>query len=216
MDDLKEVVSLLFQLVPGFIAAWILYGLSSYPKPSQFERLVQALVFSFLIKVFVISEHLILLWIGRYWTLASWDNDAELLAGITTGILLGLVGSYFANNDKLYAAARALNLSTRTAFPSEWYGAFSRSPRYIVLHLKDRRRIYGWPLQWPSDPNVGYFELVEYLWLPEAEVDIERVLNSPVEDDSILVPTANVEFVEILRSVQEPDNGPKAIQSSPA
>jgi hypothetical protein len=46
MDDLKDVVSLLFQLVPGFIAAWILYGFSSYPKPSQFERLVQALVFA--------------------------------------------------------------------------------------------------------------------------------------------------------------------------
>lgn len=56
MEDLKDVVSLLLQLFPGFIAAWILYGFSSYPKPSQFERLAQALVFSFFVKVLLIPE----------------------------------------------------------------------------------------------------------------------------------------------------------------
>lgn len=64
MEDLKDVVSLLLQLFPGFIAAWILYGFSSYPKPSQFERLAQALVFSFFVKVLLIPERAFLFWVG--------------------------------------------------------------------------------------------------------------------------------------------------------
>ena len=174
MDDVsKDLVSLLLQLFPGFIAAWILYGLTSYPKPSQFERVAQALVFSFLVKVLVVPEHWALLYIGRMFPLAPWDEGAELFAATVTGIAFGLIISYFANNDRLYRVARALGLTRRTAYPSEWYGALTRKPKYVVLHLDGDRRISGWPLQWPSDPKHGHFELAAAAWLtkdPAAEL----------------------------------------------
>src|SRR5579863_10088047 len=171
MEDLKDVVSLLLQLFPGFIAAWILYGFSSYPKPSQFERLAQALVFSFFVKVLLIPDRAFLFWVGTFRSFGIWDDDSQLLAATFTGVAIGLGGAYFARNDKLYSGARILGLTRRTAYPSEWFGALTREPRYIVLHLKDGRRIFGWPLQWPSDPTAGYFELVESKWLQGATVD---------------------------------------------
>jgi hypothetical protein len=54
----------------------------------------------------VIPEELFLLWVGKYWSLAIWDSDAQLLAGTFTGASIGLAGSYFAHNDKLYACGK--------------------------------------------------------------------------------------------------------------
>jgi len=88
MDDLKEIAALLFELFPGFVAAWILYGLSSYPKPSQFERLAQALVLSFIVRVLIIPEQSILKWIGKYHAIAVWDGDSQLLAATVTGVAI--------------------------------------------------------------------------------------------------------------------------------
>ncbi len=49
-DNFLAVVAF---LLPGFITAWIFYGLTSHPKPSQFERTIQALIFTFIIQIFV-------------------------------------------------------------------------------------------------------------------------------------------------------------------
>lgn len=38
----KDVISLLQYLAPGFVLAWVYYGLTSQIKQSQFERIVQA------------------------------------------------------------------------------------------------------------------------------------------------------------------------------
>ena len=37
----KDVLALLTQLMPGFLTAWVVYGLTTYTKPPQFERVVQ-------------------------------------------------------------------------------------------------------------------------------------------------------------------------------
>ena len=41
-----DIVGVLTFLLPGFVAASILYSLTSYPKPSPFDRIVQALIFT--------------------------------------------------------------------------------------------------------------------------------------------------------------------------
>ncbi len=42
----KELVGIISYLLPGFLAAWIFYGLTAHPKPQPFERVVQALIFT--------------------------------------------------------------------------------------------------------------------------------------------------------------------------
>ena len=41
-----DIVGVLTFLLPGFVAASIFYSLTSYPKPSPFDRVVQALIFT--------------------------------------------------------------------------------------------------------------------------------------------------------------------------
>lgn len=46
MDSLfNNATTLLTFLLPGFLSAWVFYGLTSHPKPPQFERTAEALVF---------------------------------------------------------------------------------------------------------------------------------------------------------------------------
>ena len=42
----SEVVGVLTFLLPGFVAAAIFYSLTSHPKPSAFDRVVLALIFT--------------------------------------------------------------------------------------------------------------------------------------------------------------------------
>lgn len=214
MGDLpKDLTSLLVQLFPGFVAAWILYGLTAYPKPSQFERVVQALVFSFLIKALLPFEEQVLLLFGKLFVLGTWNDDAQLLASALTGVVFGLVGSYYANNDKLYKSARYLGLTKRTAFPSEWYGAFAEEPRYVVLHISGNRRITGWPRQWPSDPAAGHFMLMDAAWLTDDPAKPEIPLDG---NHSILIAAKDVEFVEILKPRKEIADGTETGKSTSA
>lgn len=62
MDVSKDILALLTQLMPGFLTAWVVYGLTTYTKPSQFERIVQALIYSFMVSALVaVAEPLLLL-----------------------------------------------------------------------------------------------------------------------------------------------------------
>ncbi len=189
-----ELINLLFQLMPGFLAAWVLYGFTAYPKPSQFERILQALIFSFLIKALLPIEKFFLVWVGNYFLIGLWDNDAQIFVTTITGLLFGLVTCYFANNDKFYAFARKCKLTKRKAYPSEWFGAFSEQITYVVLHLTDNRRIYGWPEQWPSEPKNGHFVLSNAVWLNKDDTEIVLVV-----EEKIMIAAEAVEMVEFVK-----------------
>lgn len=95
MDNLfSQATPLLLFLLPGFLSAWIFYGLTAHPKPSQFERTVEALVFTFVVKgitglIKMASSPLDLLLprgsgtmrvrrSGQYWQLPHWASGLPL------------------------------------------------------------------------------------------------------------------------------------------
>lgn len=206
----KDILTLLNQLLPGLVTAWVIYGLTSHPRPTQFERVVQALIYSFFIGALVAFEEKALLFAGRFYAFGYWDKSAELFASSLSALGLGLIISFFSNNDTFYKFARDKGFTTRTAFPSEWYGAFSQHPRYTVLHLRGGRRISGYPVDWPSEPTAGHFRLVDAAWVNEDRT--ETVLDG---DHSILIPAAEVELVELLKYREELPNGTKAAEPVP-
>jgi fructose-specific phosphotransferase system IIC component len=101
----RETISFLQYLLPGFVAAWIFYGLTSYPKPSQFERVIQALIFTLFVKAFLYVLMDIFLHIGHYLSLGVWDDSSNLVWSLIIAIVLGLLFSYYTNNDKIHLLA---------------------------------------------------------------------------------------------------------------
>jgi len=148
----KEVVSLIYSLLPGFLTAWIFYGLTAHPKRSPFERAVQALIFTALVRTFVVVVEKI----------GEWTEDTGFVWSILLAILLGHVLAYFANKNFYHTfLSKKFDLTQRTSYPSEWFSTFSRYKRYVILHLAGERRISGWPYEWPDHPDTGHFVLQE-------------------------------------------------------
>ncbi len=65
----SEIVAALTFLLPGLLAAVVFYSLTSHPKPSEFDRVVQALVFTTLgqAATWVIRPLISGIWEREYW-----------------------------------------------------------------------------------------------------------------------------------------------------
>jgi hypothetical protein len=192
----KDVLTLLTQLMPGFLTAWVVYGLTTYTKPPQFERVIQALIYSFLVSAVVAILEWTLLFAGKTVRFGLWDKSSELVASTAIALLLGLMLSYYMRTDSFFKLARRLRLTSRTPYPSEWYGAFAITPRYLVLHLTGGRRISGYPSEWPTEPTTGHFRLTNAAWIGDDNKEIS--LDS---DESILIEAKQVEMVELLKEI---------------
>jgi hypothetical protein len=198
----NNVVSILQFLLPGFVAAWIFYSLTSYSKPSQFERVVQALIFTLFIQAPVSIIKYLLLKLGVYWSIGNWSESSSLIASIFIAIVFGVVFSHFANNDKIHKYLRDKGITRETSFPSEWFGSFLNNVTFVVIHFNDERRLYGWPIEWPSEPTSGHFVIADPSWIEEngKEKRITGVSN-------ILVDVKDVKWVEFLEKTWEKENG---------
>lgn len=192
-----EIVGLLTFLLPGFVAAAIFYSLTSHPKPNAFDRVVQALIFTVVgqaitaVVVLSLNENAL----ESYTELGE---DRQLVLSVSVAVMLGLIATFVTNNDMLHSILRWLRITRETSYPSEWYSAFSRhSGCYVVLHLQGERRLYGWPVEWPSAPDNGHFRIAHAEWLVDEKGSQKQV---PVKGVSaILIPVAAVEMIEFLR-----------------
>lgn len=194
----SEVIGILIFLLPGFVTASIFYWLTSHPKPSVFDRVIQALIFTVIGRAItdVLQELLISVCKMEENSLLI-KNEAYVLS-VLVAVALALPFAYFSNNDTVHSILRYFRVTKETAYPSEWYSAFSRHPDcYVVLHLKGQRRLYGWPEEWPSRPDEGHFRIAEGEWLEEDK-------RTPAKGVSaILIPVGEVEMVEFLNNNPE-------------
>jgi hypothetical protein len=201
----KDVVALLQYLAPGFLVAWVYFGLTSHIKPSQFERVVQALVFTVAVQPIVALEKWVAEYVGaHFFRWGEWTETSALVSSLLTALVLGLGVSALTNTDKIHVLARKLKLSTRSGHPSEWFGAFCELQRYIVLQLKDGTRIYGWPTMWPSDATNGHFFVT----------DVTRYANHQTQPlpelEGVLIDAKDVASVEFVKPPQEPNHAQSA------
>lgn len=193
----RDVVLLLTYLLPGFLAAWVFYGLTSHAKPSQFERVVQALIFTFIVQTLIAPSRWVLERAGDFIALRPWDRAAEGFVSLALAIMLGTALAYFTNTDSVHKWLRSRGFTTRRSHPSEWYCVFSEKVTFVILHLNDGRRLYGWPKEWPVDPERGQFYVMLPSWITEdgSQIDLPQL-------DGLLVSARDVKWVEFLKSKQ--------------
>lgn len=206
MDQLtNELINLLQYLLPGFISAWIFYSLTSFKKGSQFERIIQALIFNMFIQLIVLFIKKCLFLLGNYLShqdirIFTWTSNTELTWSIIGAILLGVATSFLANNDIILKKLRDWNLSRESSHPSVWYGALREKVTYIVLHLDGERRLFGWPKEWPPDSEEGHILITNPSWLDgDNQIEMTGV-------ESILVDVKEIEYIEFMKTGEEEDS----------
>ena len=99
----SEVVGVLTFLLPGFVAAAIFYSLTSHPKPSAFDRVVLALIFT------VVGQAIVAALLAIDDTtrdIRQWIRDWELFSSVIVATALGLIASYASNTDTVHGILR--------------------------------------------------------------------------------------------------------------
>lgn len=195
-----QIIDILLFLLPGFVAAEVFYVLTAYPRPSTFERIVQALILTTIIKGIVwVWNRAELFFVGS----GVEETSAEIATSLFVAILFGLGWFWVVNRNVLGKWSRVLGVTKTTSRPSEWYSAFSRNAEcLVILHLKDKRRIYGWPIEWPGQPDKGHFLIDRGVWLNgESQVnDGDQPPSTPL-GPSTLVPASEVGMVEFIPAI---------------
>ncbi|HGS6999623.1 TPA: DUF6338 family protein [Klebsiella pneumoniae] len=203
MESLSsELFNILKFLLPGFLTAWIFHAFTSYPKPSQFERVVQALIFTVFVQAFTFFVKFVCIAFGKkFFVLGAWTSDTGLTWSYISAVAIGLIFSYAANTDRFHSLLRKLKLTKQTSYHCEWFGAFqARETSWVVLHLIDDKRIYGWPHEWPSDPTKGHFVLMYPAW-----IDGDKYIDLP-QVESIIFKVSDIKWVEFIKASEESNN----------
>ena len=186
----SDVVNVLIFLLPGFVAASLFQSLISNPKPSGFDVIVRAFIFT----IFIHLGAQGVFWAANVapWTI-TFSGTWEVVTLLVVSVVFGLVSAYAWNNDALHGLLRRLNVTRESSYQSAQYSAFAfHGNCYVVLHLKGNQRLYGWPTEWPSQPEDKHFLIEECEWLDEDK----RI---PIKGVSyILIPASEVEMVEFL------------------
>jgi len=138
---------------------------------------------------------------GEFMVLGTWNQQVEIAVSVVLAVILGGIFAYFSNNDKFHELVRKIGVSKETSYPSEWFGEFSKRISYVVLHLDGERRIYGWPIEWPSRSDEGHFSLLHAAWLDGNE---ETPLSGV---EAILIPASSVTMVEFMKKIEEDVDG---------
>jgi len=198
----QAMISILSYLLPGFIAAAVIFSLTPMPRPSPFERIVQALVLTIIVQAALIALRAALIWIGAHWrTFGTWSEDLRVVMSVVLAVVLGMLWARFLNNDAIHSVLRRTGFTRQTSSASEWYGVLSKNSRYVVLHLKGARRLYGWPEEWPSYADQGHWVITQSVWLDgEKETPATGVAK-------MLVPAGEVEMVEMMEHIPTSSEG---------
>ncbi|WP_309915254.1 DUF6338 family protein [Xanthomonas sp. 1678] len=208
MDGLfSQATPLLMFLLPGFLSAWIFYGLTSHPKPSQFERTVEALVFTFVVQGATNLVKIGFLTCGKIWSIGPWTNDTQTIWSIVAATALGIGVAAAVNKDTFHSWLRRWGFTSRTSHPSEWFCVLDSNPAYVILQLQDGRRLTGWPKEWPVSSSTGQFYLQQPAWITEegSVVDLATL-------DGIIIHATDVRWVEVFpKETIEDDKSAKGI-----
>lgn len=208
----SELIALFLRLLPGLLAAVAFHALTPYPKRDVFERVVAALIFTLFAQLLVWGIQSLTFRIGDCgWILGKWSEDTELAWGAAVGLLMGVAWAHVVNNGLTHRLLRKLGTTKKTSLPTQWFSAFSRYERFVILHFTNGRRLMGWPLEWPDEPEEGHFLVERAGWILE---DGQKAEMHQIE--VFLVSAKEVEAVEFLRFNDDPRlaNAQAAIESA--
>lgn len=192
----KDIIFLLQYVVPGLVSAWVFFALTPTIRPSPFERVAQALIFTWFVQLFVEAVKWLLFCVGDLVGSSSFLGQiAQQFITVFVAISLGVFFAYLVKNDSLHARLRCLGVTGSSSSPTVWVSVFKRlTSNYVVLNFVDGRRLQGFPKEWPTEPNNGYFFIINAAWLKEEEeVDLGEAI------EGLLIDASDIEFVEFFK-----------------
>jgi hypothetical protein len=191
-------------LLPGFSAAYVVQALATRRAQSDFERVIEALVFSFIIYVCYIPLNSGKLPFHIQDDLAGKGNETVLwepaqlawLAAVTTVFAVVAVAYIRLDGNRLF---RAVGLTERTTRNSIWNDIFEREAiddQPVQVELADGRSVLGILLYYSDTSEEGSVYLKDASWVVEGDQTI------PIPGPGILLTkSCDIRSVSLLNPV---------------
>jgi len=208
-----SAIYVLLILLPGFVTLFVETSISYQRQTSGTFFIAKALVYSFInYSLFSITGFSLISWtisdishqarriiINPIW----FDAFVMLFISVVTGLGIGL----FKNKDLHMRFARRLGLTRRTSRASIWLDIFhdkysKKNEReiknreniygaYVIVFLKDGRRVYGWPEYFSDDYNDGpVLFLTNAAWISDDGNEVE------IPYPGILINGSQIELIQ--------------------
>jgi hypothetical protein len=146
-----QAFAVLLVLLPGFLSARIVLMLCARPKQTELDKVVEALLFSFityLLFSLTLGSELPLSWSSRVeqgTTHYSLEIHRWRMALLTAYAgLLGFVWGWVVNHDVLLKWLRKGGFTQRSSRSSVWNDIFHVLRGTVQIQLKDGRMVRGW------------------------------------------------------------------------
>ena len=202
MNLTYETINIFFLLIPGFISTRILDSVVTRNDKDNLGKVIEALVFSFLIyaiaNIFYKWEPLIKpkKTEGVYKYILTGDTWL-ILTILTLSIVVPLIIGAFVHNDLHTKLFRLLKITDKTSRSSVWQDSYINEKRHIVVTLKDERRIYGWPMYYSHNPKESHIYLFQPAWIDADGTYIE------CDTHGMLIKNEDVDLIEFMKKKDE-------------
>lgn len=141
-----DALSVLIILLPGFFCARIFQWLCVRPQQTEMDKVIEALLFSFMVYVTFIAIF------GQLQ-----PTRKHVIALATLSIAVALISSVVWSNDLLGRLLRYARVTQRTSRPYIWNDVFHHYSGYALVELSDGRFVLGWVRYYSDHPPAALF-----------------------------------------------------------
>ncbi len=205
MPATTQAFGILLLLMPGFACAYIVDKLTIRRKQSDFDKVIEAFLFSLILYLVVAPSFgytLPLVWnhvatngFEQYVLHLRWLYLAVLAA---SAAVLAVLYSANINHDWLLKLLRKSGITQRTARSTIWNDAFQDiTASYVLVQLEGSRRIIGYVRYYSDDPEESSLFLEDAAWVMD---DGEQ---QPIPGPGILLTRlSHIESISFLNALQ--------------
>ena len=141
------------------------------------------------------------------WEAVKWPGSVlptpDLVGLSLTAVAVGAVTAAADSSGRLFKFARRIGLTNQPVFPSVWRAAFhqfrfERKGEWVVLHMRDGRRMLGGVVAISPTRENGHVLLQPARWLLDDESGGAGGMSVPMNRGGYLISTADIAIVEYL------------------
>ena len=195
-----QAFAVLLVLLPGFLSSRIVQMLCARPKQTELDKIVEALLFSFvtyLLFALTLRPELPLSWsatVEQGTTHYFLEIHRWRLALLTAyACVLGIAWAWLINHDALLRWLRKAGLTQRSSRNTVWNDIFHILRGTVQIELKDGRMVRGWLRCYSDEPDDSSFFLEAVSWVGQ-----DGTLYPATGPGTLFTKEAGVQFVAFL------------------
>ncbi len=204
-----EAINILLLLLPGLVSSQIFYSIMGCgEKVTASKRVYDSVIFSFvsyiLLAIFVTWSPMLQVTEVKGVLNYTFVNDRCLVVGnLITMLSLPLLAGAILHNDCFHHILRLLKITTKSSRPNTWSDVFLSEDRHVIIHLKDERRIRGYPTRFSTDSEEGYIYLFNPAWINDDRQQEDAPVYIETGAHGILVNKAEIDLIEFTLNPEE-------------